>query len=78
MLREPRSRWPRPFENKGTPRLHETLAIGDIAITFVNHATFLIQTGGTTILTDPIWSERARRGQGVHAGPAWNSTACRI
>ena len=59
MLREPRSRWPRPFENKGTPRLHETLAIGDIAITFVNHATFLIQTGGTTILTDPIWSERA-------------------
>ena len=44
MLREPRSRWPRPFENKGTPRLHETLAIGDIAITFVNHATFLIQT----------------------------------
>ncbi|HEY0722403.1 MAG TPA: MBL fold metallo-hydrolase, partial [Pyrinomonadaceae bacterium] len=28
-------------------------------VTFVNHATVLIQTGGLNILTDPIWSERA-------------------
>ena len=41
------------------PRLNETLATGDVAVTFVNHATFLIQTGGLTLLTDPIWSERA-------------------
>lgn len=27
-------------------------------ITFVNHSTFLIQTKGVNILTDPIWSER--------------------
>lgn len=33
--------------------------IDKIAITFVNHATFLIQTDGLNILTDPIWSERA-------------------
>jgi hypothetical protein len=26
---------------------------------FVGHATFLIQTGGLNILTDPVWSERA-------------------
>lgn len=31
----------------------------EIAITFVNHATFLIQMGGLNILTDPIWSKRA-------------------
>lgn len=28
-------------------------------ITFVNHSTFLIQTDGLNILTDPIWSDRA-------------------
>jgi L-ascorbate metabolism protein UlaG (beta-lactamase superfamily) len=30
----------------------------EIRITFVNHATFLIQTGGLNILTDPVFSER--------------------
>jgi L-ascorbate metabolism protein UlaG (beta-lactamase superfamily) len=59
MLREPRSRWPRSVENEGVPRLDEALETSDIAITFVNHATFLIQTSGVAILTDPIWSERA-------------------
>jgi L-ascorbate metabolism protein UlaG (beta-lactamase superfamily) len=59
MLREPRSRWPRSVENEGVSQLNETLAIDDIAVTFVNHATFLIQIGGIAILTDPIWSERA-------------------
>jgi L-ascorbate metabolism protein UlaG (beta-lactamase superfamily) len=58
MSREPRSRWPAWVENKGVPRLGETLADGDVAITFVNHATFLIQTGGITLLTDPVWSAR--------------------
>ncbi|MGK7368656.1 MAG: MBL fold metallo-hydrolase, partial [Candidatus Halalkalibacterium sp. M3_1C_030] len=31
----------------------------DVHITFVNHATFLIQIDGLNILTDPIWSLRA-------------------
>lgn len=30
-----------------------------IVVTFVNHSTFLIQTGGLNILTDPVWSEYA-------------------
>jgi len=59
MLREPRSRWPRSVENEGVPQLDMALANDDIAITFVNHATFLIQIGDIAILTDPIWSERA-------------------
>jgi L-ascorbate metabolism protein UlaG (beta-lactamase superfamily) len=29
-----------------------------LRLTFINHATMLIQTGGVNILTDPIWSER--------------------
>jgi L-ascorbate metabolism protein UlaG (beta-lactamase superfamily) len=30
-----------------------------IRITFVNHATFLLQMDGLNILTDPVWSDRA-------------------
>jgi L-ascorbate metabolism protein UlaG (beta-lactamase superfamily) len=59
MMREPRSLWPAWVENKGVHRLNETLGAGEVAITFVNHATFLIQMGGIAILTDPVWSERA-------------------
>jgi L-ascorbate metabolism protein UlaG (beta-lactamase superfamily) len=58
MAREPRSRWPAWVENKGVHRLNETRAVDEVAVTFVNHATFVIQTGGITILTDPVWSER--------------------
>jgi Beta-lactamase superfamily domain len=59
MAREPRSQWPAWVENKGVHRLDETRGADDVAITFVNHATFLIQIGGITMLTDPVWSERA-------------------
>ncbi len=31
----------------------------DVVVTFVNHATVLVQTQGINILTDPMWSERA-------------------
>jgi L-ascorbate metabolism protein UlaG (beta-lactamase superfamily) len=31
----------------------------DFHVTFVNHATFLLQMEGQNILTDPIWSRRA-------------------
>ena len=58
MLCEPRSRWPAWVENKGVPRLNESLRADQVAITFVNHATFLVSTGGINILTDPVWSER--------------------
>jgi len=30
-----------------------------LRITFINHSTFLIQTNGLNIITDPIWSKRA-------------------
>src|ERR1700760_3938189 len=59
MSREPRHRWPQSVRNEGTPRLNESLARDDLAVTFVNHATFLVQIDGAAILTDPHWSERA-------------------
>lgn len=36
-----------------------TVADGSHRITFINHATFLIQVKGQNILTDPVWSFRA-------------------
>lgn len=32
--------------------------VDTLAVTYINHATVLIQTAGLNILTDPIWSER--------------------
>lgn len=34
------------------------IVTNSLAITYVNHATFLIQNGGLNILTDPVWSDR--------------------
>src|ERR1700692_1347002 len=33
-------------------------ALGQVVLTFVNHATFLIQTDVGNILTDPVWADR--------------------
>jgi L-ascorbate metabolism protein UlaG (beta-lactamase superfamily) len=32
---------------------------GGLRVTFINHATMLIQQDGVNVLTDPIWSDRA-------------------
>ena len=58
MVREERADWPEHVENQGVPRLNDKLGPDDISITFVGHATFLIQFPGLNILTDPVWSER--------------------
>jgi hypothetical protein len=50
--------WPEFVENHSDPYLDRGLASDQAAITFVNHATVLIQLAGFNILTDPVWSER--------------------
>jgi L-ascorbate metabolism protein UlaG (beta-lactamase superfamily) len=32
--------------------------VPDLRVTFVNHATVLVQTGDVNVLTDPVWSDR--------------------
>jgi L-ascorbate metabolism protein UlaG (beta-lactamase superfamily) len=53
-----RTAWPDWVENRATPALPATLAAGEVALTFVNHITFLLQWRGLNLLTDPVWSER--------------------
>jgi L-ascorbate metabolism protein UlaG (beta-lactamase superfamily) len=41
------------------PRPPKRVGKGALRVTFINHATTLIQQDGMNILTDPIWAERA-------------------
>jgi L-ascorbate metabolism protein UlaG (beta-lactamase superfamily) len=50
--------WPASVENSPALDLDRKLAPDEVAITFVNHATVLVQTRGFSFLTDPVWSER--------------------
>jgi L-ascorbate metabolism protein UlaG (beta-lactamase superfamily) len=59
--------WPRWIENPARYRPREARH-GELLITFVNHSTFLIQSGPANVLTDPVWSKRASPVQ--WAGPA--------
>ena len=53
-----RQPWRKWSENKPYPRPTERVGTGQLRVTFINHATVLIQMDGLNILTDPIWSER--------------------
>ena len=49
--------WPEEVKNKKYPRV--SLTNQKAVLTFIGHASFLIQVPGVNILTDPIFSERA-------------------
>lgn len=58
VLNRPPNRW--EWRDNTTNAMPVERVMGDeIVVTFVNHATVLIQTQGLNILTDPIWSDRA-------------------
>src|SRR5262249_34991495 len=57
MLREPRTPWPKRIDE--LPQQPPALADSTAVVTFVGHATFLIQTAAGNILTDPMYSQRA-------------------
>jgi L-ascorbate metabolism protein UlaG (beta-lactamase superfamily) len=58
-LEEERGEW-RPYtEFAPGPPPPRHVGPGSLRVTFINHATTLIQADGVNILTDPIYSERA-------------------
>jgi L-ascorbate metabolism protein UlaG (beta-lactamase superfamily) len=59
------ARWPRWIENGALPDLPAALPPDAIALTFVNHITFLVQFMGLNVLTDPVYSERVSPFQGL-------------
>ena len=50
--------WPDTLENTPDLELNHELSVDEIAVTFVNHATVLVQSKSFNFLTDPVWSER--------------------
>ena len=57
MLLTRRTRWPSTIPVE--PRRPANIGPDDVAVTFVGHATFLVQVGTTSLLTDPVWAGRA-------------------
>ena len=57
--REPEGEWVQDLAPPGAPPPPARVEGDALKVTFVNHATVLLQTRGLNILTDPIWSERA-------------------
>jgi L-ascorbate metabolism protein UlaG (beta-lactamase superfamily) len=66
-LNRTKARWPRwapsPYADRPPPRVDGAAC----RLSFVGHASWLIQTGGLNILVDPIWSKRASPFR--HLGP---------
>ena len=54
-----RTPWPKKVPPPAAPRLPLSLSRGEMAATFIGHATFLLQLPGLNILTDPVFLERA-------------------
>jgi L-ascorbate metabolism protein UlaG (beta-lactamase superfamily) len=57
LLLTPRTRW--PFDVPVDQRRPPAAGAGEVVVTFIGHSTFLIQTGNTSVLTDPVYSSRA-------------------
>ena len=55
---ESRAVWPTHVSDQPQPPPPDTVAADAVAITFINHASFLIRLAGGVVLTDPIFSER--------------------
>ena len=50
--------WP-DWRSSQAHKVAQDRVLEGMAVTFVNHSTFLIQVDGLNILTDPIWADRA-------------------
>ncbi len=51
--------WPEYAELKSYDKPPQRVNGNELRLSFVGHVTFLLQTQGLNILTDPVWSGRA-------------------
>ncbi|MFT4096880.1 MAG: MBL fold metallo-hydrolase [Rhodoblastus sp.] len=51
--------WPKNYPGLPQDKPPQRVQGAALRVTFVGHATFLIQTQGVNFLVDPVWSERA-------------------
>ena len=58
MLNRDRGHWDEWTDAPCGPPPPRRVGDGELRVTFINHATTLLQLDGINILTDPIWSER--------------------
>lgn len=58
MLRRQRGPWRKHIPSTFGPAPRPRVDDGEVVVTFVNHATLLLQIGALNFLTDPVWSER--------------------
>ncbi|MEP1207054.1 MAG: MBL fold metallo-hydrolase [Rhizobiaceae bacterium] len=54
-----RKKWPVSYPSPHEDTPPKKVNGSDLRVSFVGHATVLIQAGGLNILTDPVWSQRA-------------------
>jgi L-ascorbate metabolism protein UlaG (beta-lactamase superfamily) len=54
-----RADWPERVENRAQPKIPEKVGAGEVHVTFINHATHLLQFDSLNVLTDPVFSKRA-------------------
>jgi L-ascorbate metabolism protein UlaG (beta-lactamase superfamily) len=54
-----RADWPKQVANLAQPKIAEKVLAGEVHVTFINHATFLLQFESLNVLTDPVFSKRA-------------------
>ena len=52
------ARWPRDLNNPAPSPVLQSVGEGGLRLTFINHATVLIQCEGLNIITDPVFSHR--------------------
>src|ERR1700722_5012930 len=59
--------WPQWRDYRVVANPPASVNVGEVAVTFINHMTCLVQMAGLTLITDPVYSMRASPVQG--AGP---------